>query len=115
MIGGHGYADGRPTAAECPFASAIDPTDTSTYFYDSFQTARECHKTPTGVMSPVNPPSVPNHDTVVVCVTSHHGLAGGCAAKFENPRWHGVPGVLPYFKDRGLDFITVTAAPGQNA
>eukprot|EP00959_Pyramimonas_sp_CCMP1952_P202667 4238031-Pyramimonas_sp.AAC.1 len=58
------------------------------------QTARACGwgKTPTGVMSLVNPPSAPNHDTVVGCTKSHYGIAGGCAAKFENLYWYGVWG-----------------------
>eukprot|EP00959_Pyramimonas_sp_CCMP1952_P221960 4640440-Pyramimonas_sp.AAC.1 len=91
MIGNHGYADGRPTTAECSFPSAIDSMGLVTYFYYSPQTARECgwDKTPTGVMSPVNYSSAPNHDTVVGCAKSHRGIAGGCAATFANPSWCG--------------------------
>eukprot|EP00959_Pyramimonas_sp_CCMP1952_P341784 7159896-Pyramimonas_sp.AAC.1 len=87
--------------------------DTVTYFYYSPQTALECgwNKTPTGVMSLVNPPFVANHGTVVGCTKSHHGIARGCAAKFGNHYWHGVSGVLPCDTDRGLYSITTAAAP----
>eukprot|EP00959_Pyramimonas_sp_CCMP1952_P107507 2247542-Pyramimonas_sp.AAC.1 len=40
-IGTRGYADGRPSAAECQFPSDIGSMDTMTYFYDSPQTASE--------------------------------------------------------------------------
>eukprot|EP00959_Pyramimonas_sp_CCMP1952_P277628 5803507-Pyramimonas_sp.AAC.1 len=65
--------------------------DTVAHFYYSLQTAREYGwgKTPTGVTSLVNSSSALNHDTVVGCAKLHHGIAGGCAAKFETPYWHG--------------------------
>eukprot|EP00959_Pyramimonas_sp_CCMP1952_P431374 9034487-Pyramimonas_sp.AAC.1 len=69
----------------------------ATFLYYSPQTARECSwdNAPTGVVSFVNSSSAPNHDTVVGCTKSHRGIAGGCAATFENPYWHGVSGVCP--------------------
>eukprot|EP00959_Pyramimonas_sp_CCMP1952_P205164 4290247-Pyramimonas_sp.AAC.1 len=91
--------------------------DTVIYVYDSLQTARECgwDKTPTGVMSLVNSSSAPNHDTVAGCTKSHHGIAGGGAAKFEIPYWYGVSGFLPCDTDLGLDSVAAAVAPGQNA
>eukprot|EP00959_Pyramimonas_sp_CCMP1952_P412169 8636950-Pyramimonas_sp.AAC.1 len=44
-------------------------------------------------MNLVSPPFAPDHDTVVGCTQSHHGIAGGCVAKFEKLFWHGARGV----------------------
>eukprot|EP00959_Pyramimonas_sp_CCMP1952_P166951 3489080-Pyramimonas_sp.AAC.1 len=63
----------------------------------------------------VNSSSAPKHDTVAGCKTSRHGIAGGCATTFENPRWHRVSGVMLHSADRGLDSTNIAAAPRQSA
>eukprot|EP00959_Pyramimonas_sp_CCMP1952_P396661 8310988-Pyramimonas_sp.AAC.1 len=94
MVGNHGYADGRPAAADCLFPSDADSMDTVTYFHHSPQIARECgwSRTP----------------------TPRHGLAEGYAAVYESPCLHGVSGVLPCDMDRGFDSTAIAAAPGQS-
>eukprot|EP00959_Pyramimonas_sp_CCMP1952_P155474 3252670-Pyramimonas_sp.AAC.1 len=91
--------------------------DTVTDFYDSPHTARGCvwDKTLTGAMSFVISSSALVHDTVVGCAKSRRGISGVCATAFENPRLHGVSGVMPYSADRGLDSINIAAALGQSA
>eukprot|EP00959_Pyramimonas_sp_CCMP1952_P445197 9321794-Pyramimonas_sp.AAC.1 len=65
-------------------------------------------------MSFISYPSTSNRDSVAGCVAPSHGLAEGCAATVQNPYSHGVSGVLPCDMDRGLDSITIAAAPSQN-
>eukprot|EP00959_Pyramimonas_sp_CCMP1952_P044366 927147-Pyramimonas_sp.AAC.1 len=92
MIGNHGYADGRPTAAERQFPPDIDPMDTTTYFYCSPQTARECRwaKTPAGVVNLVDPRSAPNRGRSVFYRCWRK--TGGGPLPFEPPPSSGKPG-----------------------
>eukprot|EP00959_Pyramimonas_sp_CCMP1952_P143022 2994224-Pyramimonas_sp.AAC.1 len=85
------------------------------FFYYSPQTHEYgWSKTPIGAMSLASPSIASNLDSVVGCTAPRHGLADGCAAVIQNPYLHGGSGVLPCDMDRGLDSITVLAAPGQN-